>query len=416
MKNIHGGIRQSFLSPAVVMGKRQVNNEVNRQETLELELNQQSQSAARTASQPWPLSYAGKPMRSFNKDVYGSVGSMPSQSKSPLRGSSMTRDGHTEGQPLPPGGEQKGKTGNTHQLPLEKKKKVKNAVENHTGLRKQPTQHVKGLPSESHEEEGILPAAYFSQTNRIHTDRLQLEAANTISAYFHPQVYSHHQGRLLAEKPAFKNTGLNVGQLSGNLGHLNRPSKNNPYYKLSHSLRNTSKPSWLTNRQTSSLLHDFSILKNDADNAEVCLTACRREHEEVEAYCSSEFVANGIVHDVTMIHKGTRLVMLLVNSNGLYKMNRLYLNPDGFFFRVHILVVDTLNCSKPCPDFKLGSRYIVMGQIYHRRRQLPAVLQEHVRGRLRPGDGLLWRGSSYVKRFNRRRDQKVRGTAHTKCG
>jgi len=51
---------------------------------------------------------------------------------------------------------------------------------------------------------------------------------------------------------------------------------------------------------------------------------------------------------------GVHLITLLVNSDGLYKMSRLYITPDGFFFRVHILVVDALNCSKPCPDFKLG--------------------------------------------------------------
>ncbi|NWQ78692.1 CQ058 protein, partial [Columbina picui] len=93
--------------------------------------------------------------------------------------------------------------------------------------------------------------------------------------------------------------------------------------------------------------------------------------------------------------------------------SRLYITPDSFFFRVHILVVDTLNCSKPCPDFKLGSRYIAMGRIYHQRRQIPAHLQRLLRGRLRPGDGLL-RSSSYVKRFNRKRNRKVQA-AHTKC-
>ncbi|NXF45797.1 CQ058 protein, partial [Oceanites oceanicus] len=95
-------------------------------------------------------------------------------------------------------------------------------------------------------------------------------------------------------------------------------------------------------------------------------------------------------------------------------MSRLYITPDGFFFRVHILVVDTLNCSKPCPDLKLGNRYIVMGRIYHKRRQIPANLLQFLRGRLRPGDGLLRSGSSYVKRFNRKRNRKVQA-AHTKC-
>ncbi|NXV45729.1 CQ058 protein, partial [Uria aalge] len=95
-------------------------------------------------------------------------------------------------------------------------------------------------------------------------------------------------------------------------------------------------------------------------------------------------------------------------------MSHLYITPDGFFFRVHILVVDTLNCSKPCLDFKLGSRYIVMGQIYHKRRQIPANLLRFLRGRLRPGDGLLGSSSSYVKRFNRKRNRQVQA-AHTEC-
>ncbi|NXR13963.1 CQ058 protein, partial [Semnornis frantzii] len=95
-------------------------------------------------------------------------------------------------------------------------------------------------------------------------------------------------------------------------------------------------------------------------------------------------------------------------------LSRLYVAPDGFFFRVHVLVVDTLNCSKPCPDFKLGSRYIVMGQIYHKRRQIPANLLQLLRGHLRPGDGLLRSSSSYVKRFNRKRNRRVQA-ARTKC-
>ncbi|NXD76794.1 CQ058 protein, partial [Halcyon senegalensis] len=95
-------------------------------------------------------------------------------------------------------------------------------------------------------------------------------------------------------------------------------------------------------------------------------------------------------------------------------MSRLYITPDGFFYRVHILVVDTLNCSKPCPDLKLGRRYIVMGRIYHKRRQIPANLLQFLRGRLRPGDGLLRSSSSYVKRFNMKRNRKVRA-AHAKC-
>ncbi|NWW96298.1 CQ058 protein, partial [Rhynochetos jubatus] len=95
-------------------------------------------------------------------------------------------------------------------------------------------------------------------------------------------------------------------------------------------------------------------------------------------------------------------------------MSRLYVTPDAAFFRVHVLIVDTLNCSKPCPDFQLGSRYIVMGRIYHKRREIPANLLPVLRGRLRPGDGLLRSGSSYVKRFNRKRNRKVQA-AHGEC-
>lgn len=35
--------------------------------------------------------------------------------------------------------------------------------------------------------------------------------------------------------------------------------------------------------------HVVLVLPTDADNMEVCLTDCRREHKEGEAYCTSEF-------------------------------------------------------------------------------------------------------------------------------
>lgn len=50
------------------------------------------------------------------------------------------------------------------------------------------------------------------------------------------------------------------------------------------------------------------------------------------------------------------MIVFLVNSDGLYKMNRLSVPPDGCSFRIHILVMDALNCSKPCPDFELGKQ------------------------------------------------------------
>ncbi|XP_001500208.2 UPF0450 protein C17orf58 homolog isoform X1 [Equus przewalskii] len=156
--------------------------------------------------------------------------------------------------------------------------------------------------------------------------------------------------------------------------------------------------------------------QRDAEaGAEPCARACRADLDERESYCASEFAVNGIVHDVDVLGTGIRLVTLLVDRDGLYKMNRLYITPDGFFFRVHILALDSSSCNKPCPEFKPGSRYIVMGHIYHKRRQLPPALLQVLRGRLRPGDGLLRSSSSYVKRFNRKRDGQVQGAVHTQC-
>lgn len=124
---------------------------------------------------------------------------------------------------------------------------------------------------------------------------------------------------------------------------------------------------------------------------------------------------NGIVHDVDVLGAGLQLVTLLVDPDGLYKLSRLYITPDGFFFRVHILALDSSNCHKPCPEFKPGSRYIVMGHIYHKRRQLPTALLQVLRGRLRPGDGLLRGSSGYVKRFNRKREWQVQDASHARC-
>uniref|UniRef100_A0A6I8N8R1 NTR domain-containing protein n=1 Tax=Ornithorhynchus anatinus TaxID=9258 RepID=A0A6I8N8R1_ORNAN len=193
--------------------------------------------------------------------------------------------------------------------------------------------------------------------------------------------------------------------------HLNRPGRARP-----HRPADQPKPSWLTNRQPASLLHHFNLLPTDPDNTEkTCEIECWRDRDEREHYCMSEFAVNGIVHDVEMLGKGIQLVTLLVNNDGLYKLSRLYITPDDFFFRVNILAVDSSSCTKPCPDFKLGSRYIVMGQIYHKRRQLPTALLQVLRGRLRPGDGLLKSSGGYVKRFNRKRDGKVQSAVHTKC-
>ncbi|XP_037350079.1 UPF0450 protein C17orf58 homolog [Talpa occidentalis] len=155
--------------------------------------------------------------------------------------------------------------------------------------------------------------------------------------------------------------------------------------------------------------------RNAGPGAEPCARACGADLDEREAYCASEFAVNGIVHDVDTLGAGVRLVTLLLARDGLYKMSRLYVAPDGFFLRVHLLALDAAACGRPCPELKPGSRYIVMGHIYHKRRQLPTSLLQVLRGRLRPGDGLLRSSSSYVKRFNRKRDGQVQSAVHTQC-
>ncbi|XP_061684909.1 UPF0450 protein C17orf58 homolog isoform X2 [Syngnathoides biaculeatus] len=180
--------------------------------------------------------------------------------------------------------------------------------------------------------------------------------------------------------------------------------------------RNTSRPPVIFNRRSSSLLYQFDILRRESDltHDAFCLNECRKEKDEKDYYCYTEFAVNGVVHDIDVVRKGIRLITLMVSSDGFYKMSRLYATPDSFFFKVRLLVLDTYKCSKPCPDIKLGTRYIVMGQIYHRRRHLPNDLLNLLGGQLKPGDGIL-RSNNYVKRFNKRKHQNVLEATRSKC-
>ncbi|XP_034044730.1 uncharacterized protein LOC117526759 [Thalassophryne amazonica] len=197
----------------------------------------------------------------------------------------------------------------------------------------------------------------------------------------------------------------------------NRPGKSSLYQSgVSGMFRNNSHTSVIFNRRSSSLLYQFDILKRESDftHDAFCMSECRKEKEEREYFCYSEFAVNGIVHDIDVLRKGIRLITLMVSSDGFYKMSRLYVIPDSFFFKVRLLVLDTYRCSKPCPDLKLGTRYIIMGQIYHRRRHLPSDLLNLLGGKLKPGDGLL-RSNNYVKRFNKRRHQKALEASSSRC-
>ncbi|XP_054702151.1 UPF0450 protein C17orf58 homolog [Grus americana] len=359
------------------------------------------------------LPSAEKPSQALGKDAYSSADAAPGQVKLPAWGTSSARENHTERWLLSPADLQQSNPPEIISLSSDKTKRTKPSLENSTGLRKHLLQYGGALPLES-VTEGPSPASFdFSHANRKHTDRRLAEAANSVSAHFHHAASSYQKMTSLVEAYPFLDSGAVESDDSNTLDHFNRPGKI-ILYKHTDPLKKITKPSWVTNRQSSSLPYHFSTLEKDGDKEKACLTECRKERDEVEAYCTSEFAVNGIVYNMERLGNGVHLITLLVNSDGLYKMSRLYITPDAFFFRVHILVVDTLNCSKPCPDFKLGSRYIVMGWIYHKRRQIPANLLQFLRGRLRPGDGLLRSSSSYVKRFNRKRNHKVQA-AHTKC-
>ncbi|KAM6245394.1 UPF0450 protein C17orf58 homolog [Porphyrio hochstetteri] len=351
------------------------------------------------------LSYAEKPSQTLSKDA-------PAQVKLPAWGTSSARGNHTQRwllspdlqQPQPP---------EIISLSSDKTKHTKPSLENSTGLRKHLLRYGGALPLES-PTEGPSPASVgFNHAHRQHADRRLAEAANSVSAHFHQAASSYQKMTSSVEAHLFLDSGAAESDDPNTLDLFNRPGKIIPY-KHFDPLKKIPKPSWVTNRQSSSLPYHFSMLRKDGDKEQACQTECRKERDEVEAYCTSEFAVNGIVYNMEQLGSGVHLITLLVNSDGLYKMSRLYVTPDAFFFRVHILVVDTLNCSKPCPDFKLGSRYIVMGRIYHKRRQIPANLLPFLRGRLRPGDGLLRSSSSYVKRFNRKRNRRVQA-AHVKC-
>ncbi|XP_068007215.1 UPF0450 protein C17orf58 homolog [Melanerpes formicivorus] len=356
------------------------------------------------------LSYAEKPSQTLGKDAYSLAIAAPGPVKLPAWGTSSTRENHTERWHLLPAN-----------LPWPRpeiisssdKKKQTKPLENSTGLRKHLLQYGGTLSLESPNKRSSPASSDFNHANRKQADRRLAEAANSVSAQFHHAAPSYPKVISLVETQPFPDSGAAELNDPNMLDHFNRPGKIISY-KHTDPLKGISKPSWVTNRQPSSLSYHFSALKKDAGKDKACLSECRKERDEVEAYCTSEFAVNGIVYSVESLGNGVHLVTLLVNSDGLYKMSRLYVAPDGFFFRVHILLLDSLNCSKPCPDFKLGSRYIVMGQIYHKRRQIPANLLQFLRGRLRPGDGLLRSSSSYVKRFNRKRNRKVQA-AQTKC-
>ncbi|XP_073463250.1 UPF0450 protein C17orf58 homolog [Aquarana catesbeiana] len=294
--------------------------------------------------------------------------------------------------PLTPGDRKKAT------IPPDKKAKARLAVDNNTGLRKNSVDHGNRLPT------NVLPVR--SSVNEF-TDTHKPQDRNLPDSAF--ASTNLHSAKSISTQ------GHSSGKASELLDHENnRPGKIN-LQKLIELSYNSSKPAWMTNRQPSSLLYQFHGFRKEFESKErSCQMDCHKNRDEREAYCNSDFAVNGIVHDVDPLGKGIQLLTILVNSGGLYKINRLYITPDGFFFRVKVLAVDHYNCPKSCLDVKLGGRYILMGQIFHKRMELPPSIQRTVSGRLRAGDGLLT-SSSFVRRYNRKKDRKVLAAAHSKC-
>ncbi|XP_069511123.1 UPF0450 protein C17orf58 homolog isoform X2 [Ambystoma mexicanum] len=234
----------------------------------------------------------------------------------------------------------------------DKRNKGKLVPENNTGLQKRvPKQGQSSMVGEKEPAHAHL--LQFNHLNKLHFNGRSSESTDVSLDLQHP-VLLHHKVRSLTDPHQSEDMGDpgldSFDPLNQINSRSNRPGRVNPY-KFTHAIGNDTKPSWMTNRQPSSLLYSFSIFKKDPDNKEkVCLTECKKERDERAFYCSSEF----------------------------------------------------------------GSRYIVMGNIYHKRVHLPPSILQCLKGRLRPGDGLV-RSSSYVKRFNKKNHRKVQTASHTKC-
>ncbi|XP_026989438.1 UPF0450 protein C17orf58 homolog [Tachysurus fulvidraco] len=262
------------------------------------------------------------------------------------------------------------------------------------------------LRNDGHHNKAV-PAAGVGASNRTQIQKATPESPVLTNNPSSSESELNHNSR---SRTRSQQLSSNTPRESGN--SRMDPEENRPRKSGLNSNRSFSQ----YNRRFSSLLYHFDIYKKDSDfiHDAVCLSECRKDKDELEHFCYSEFAINGIVHDIDTIRRGIRLVTLLVSKDGFYKMSRLYITQDTYFFKVNILVLDTYKCTKPCPDLKLGSRYIIMGHIYHRKRHLSSSLLALLGGKLKPGDGVL-RSSSYVKRYNKRRHQKAQEAVRSRC-
>lgn len=206
------------------------------------------------------LPYAEKTSQTLSKDAYSSADAAPGQVRLPAWGTSGTRENHTERWLLPPTDLQWPKSPGIISLSSDKKKRTKPSLENSTGLRKHLLQYGGAVPLESPTEEPSPASFDFNHANRKHADRRLAEAANSVSAHFHHAASSYQKMTSLMEAHPFPDSGAVKSDDPNTLDHFNRPHKIIPY-KHTDPFEKITKPSWVTNRQSSSLPYHFSTLK-----------------------------------------------------------------------------------------------------------------------------------------------------------
>lgn len=257
------------------------------------------------------LPYAEKPDQALSKDVLSSAAAADDVEVKGRDGN--PREGRLPG--MSPGHLQQ--PPGTPSLAADKKKRAEPSLENSTGLRK-ARQHggAPGSPAR-----GVSPPGPREpgQANRRHADRRRAEAANSVWARGLLPVPARPKGTALLGDHPFPDSGILESNDPNALHHFNRPGKAIPY-KQPEPFARIPKPSWVTNRWwpgpvapgvlregegraargSPRLGHNGVVPKGPCcpsgcvpvvggDKDKACLSECRKEQDEVEAFCASEF-------------------------------------------------------------------------------------------------------------------------------
>ena len=204
------------------------------------------------------LPYVEKPGQSLGKDADSSADAVPGQVKLPAWGTSSARENHSERWRLPPAHLQRPEP--PEFVSLSSKKRTKPSLENSTGLRKHLLWHGGAVPPES-ATKGTPPASFgFNHANSKRADRRLAEAANSVSARFHHAASSDQKVTSFAEALPFPDSEAAEPDDPNALDHFNRPGKIIPY-EHPDPFKGITRPSWVTNRQTSSLPYRLTAPK-----------------------------------------------------------------------------------------------------------------------------------------------------------